>query len=127
MNAVSVSNIASVQSTISSLRLQLEKRREELERLRQALADLSDCQDDFHAKKHLCLEPELEKSTWYGELADDFESLRKEDVQGDYVEIYKEQMDNVIAAVEAKIQEVKQAIQALEASIVAQEATLATL
>lgn len=127
MDVASLNSIASVQVTIGSLRLQLEKKREELERLNQALSDLSDCQDDFHEKKHLCLEPELEKTTWYGALANDFDSLREGEVQTNYVGVYKEQIDDAIAAVEAKIEEVKQAIDSLETSITFQEATLANL
>lgn len=127
MNAVALSNIASIQGTISSLNLQLDMKREELNRLSQALSELSNCQGDFHAKKTLCLEPELTSSSWYGELASDFDSLRENDVQGSYIEISDVQMDDAISMLEAKIQEVKQEIQILESSITAQQTMLSSL
>ncbi|GGB50003.1 DUF5082 domain-containing protein [Virgibacillus dakarensis] len=127
MDAGTLSSIASVQGSISSLSLQLGAKREEMERLNQASSELLDCQGDFHAKKPLCLKPELTVTTWYGELADNFDTLREDELYGSYVEISDEQLDEAISKLEAKIQEVKQEIQSLEASIAAQRAMLASL
>lgn len=48
-------------------------------------------------------------------------------MQGGYVRIYDEQLDNAISLVEAKIKEVKQAIQSLKASIADQQIMLTSL
>ncbi|MEW9677684.1 DUF5082 family protein [Lentibacillus sp. L22] len=127
MNAVTLGSIASVQGAISGLRLQLEAKREELERLNRALSELSDCQNDFHTKKPLCLKPELTATTWFGEWADDFDSIRENELQESYVEISDEQLDDAISKLEAKIQEIKLEIQSLEASIAAQRTIIAGL
>lgn len=97
------------------------------ERLNQALSELSDCQNDFHEKKPFCLKPELTATTWFGEWADDFDSVRESELQESYVEISDEQLDDAISKLEAKIQEIKLEIQSLEASIAAQRTIIAGL
>ncbi|WP_158701667.1 YwqH-like family protein [Lentibacillus sp. Marseille-P4043] len=129
MNTISSLNsqIASLRSSISSMNQQLNKKREELERLNRAQSQLLDCQSDFNSNQHLCLKPELTPTTWHGKLAGDYDLLRENELQASYIVISDEQLQNALAKLAEKIQEIKQEIRDLEASISSQNASLSSL
>ncbi|MGM8366785.1 YwqH-like family protein [Virgibacillus sp. W0181] len=109
--------ISVLQSSIHSLNVQAEQKREELERLERVFRNLERCQNELQQHEQLCLSPELTPNSWHGQLAADFQNLRKSLLQMSYQALTNNQLEDSLSKIAAKIESLKQTIINLEASI----------
>lgn len=118
------SQITSTQNYLYSLNAQLEERRQKLERLALVLTNLYDGKNDFQQNENLCLTPDLSATTWRGNIAQQFQNFRENEVQSGYYSISVKQLGMVIYLLNEKIREIKQSIIALRMDISSQKTEL---
>ncbi|WP_018664294.1 YwqH-like family protein [Heyndrickxia acidiproducens] len=89
-------------SAISLMNLQLSRNQEELERLKKSKKELVESKHALAEKEHLCLQPALSASTWQGQLAKQFQTVRKNELLESYKATEK-QINTALKLLEGKI------------------------
>lgn len=110
-------------SYLASLLSQLSEKQEQLSRLKICESELQNLQGEFRQNQKLVKEPQLTSATWEGNLADTFESIRKE-ADTSYKGISDTQLNGVLKDIADKILSLIQEIQLLESQIAAERARM---
>ncbi|MGG3800180.1 YwqH-like family protein [Metabacillus fastidiosus] len=110
-------------SYLASLLSQLSEKQEQLSRLKTCESELQNLQGEFRENQKLLKEPQLTSVTWAGDLADTFESIRKE-ADTSYKDISDTQLNAVLKDIADKILSLIQEIQLLEIQIAAERARM---
>nr|QRZ19428.1 hypothetical protein JUJ52_07045 [Virgibacillus sp. AGTR] len=92
------------------LNAQLDEKRRELERLALVHSNLYDYQKELKQHRDLCINPELSETTWYGQLANQFQQYRDQEILSNYQSLYDYQLVQTLDQLNDKIRETKQAI-----------------
>jgi outer membrane lipopolysaccharide assembly protein LptE/RlpB len=103
---------------------QLQQKQENLTRLKTALAQLLNCEGEFHYNKGICLNPSLSKKTWNGSMANDFDVFKQRELQESFQSIKDRDLQQVISRLEAEIEKIKQEIFSLESNRSSQQSRL---
>lgn len=119
--------IATLENSIYSMNMQIERKREELERLKRTQSQLVDYQNDFHQQRNIWNKPELSKATWQGQLANDFQSFRNNELHASYEMISDKQFNDAMTRLENEISTIQQSIGDLQANISTQQSSLGDL
>lgn len=110
MGASITNHIVELQDSIYYMNIQIDQQQVALERLQTARTELIDYQNEIHQKENNCHAPDLPKSSWYGSLAKEFDTLRSNNLQPAYRTIPYKQLDGIILIIEGKIKETQQVI-----------------
>lgn len=89
-------------SAIPLMNLQLSRNQEELERLKKSKKELLESKYALAEKEHLCLQPALSTSTWQGQLAKQFQIVRKNELLESYKATEK-QINTALKLLDGKI------------------------
>lgn len=100
----------------------LRKKQNDLSRLQTCNGQLTGKQGEFSSNQHLMTEPELTSTTWKGTLATRFDDIRANGILASYQEIQTTQFNTVFSTLSAKIQQIKQEIEYIRATIARLEA-----
>ncbi len=100
----------------------LRKKQNDLSRLQTCNGQLAGKQGEFSSNQYLMTEPELTPTTWQGTLATRFDDIRANGILASYQEIQTTQFNNVFSTLSAKIQQIKQEIEYIRATIARLEA-----
>lgn len=91
-------------SAIPLMNLQLSRNQEELERLKKSKKELVESKLVLVEKEHLCLQPALSASTWQGQLAKQFQTVRKDEL----LESYKATEKQINTALKLLVEKISQ-------------------
>jgi len=103
----------------------LQKKQSDLRRLESCEGKLTGKQSEFSSNAYLMTEPVLTATTWKGTLATKFDDIRIDGILASYQEIQTTQFNNVFTTLSNKIQQIKQEIESILATIAQLEAAMA--
>lgn len=95
----------------------LQKKQSDLQRLQICKGQLIIKKGEFLANTYLMTKPELTSSTWQGQLARQFETIRIDGILASYQEIQSSQFNQVFSVLSSKMYEIAQEIEAIKQTI----------
>ncbi|MGD6964309.1 YwqH-like family protein [Fictibacillus phosphorivorans] len=95
----------------------ISKAREDQKRLYMCQSKLMYKQHDFILLQNKCLDPELSPSTWHGQHAMQFQSIRESGIKADCIEISSNQFEAIFDMISSKIAMLNAEISSLQQSI----------
>ncbi len=95
----------------------ISKAQEELNRLYMCQSKLTYKQHEFMLLENKCLEPELSPTTWHGQHAMTFQSIRESGIHADCADIASNQFTAIFNAISSKIAMLNAEISSLQQSI----------
>ncbi|MFG6495746.1 DUF5082 family protein [Fictibacillus sp. UD] len=95
----------------------ISKAQEELNRLYLCQSKLTYKQHEFMLLEKKCLDPELSPSTWHGNHAMQFQSIRESSIHADCLDIGSNQFAAIFDAISSKIAMLNSEISSLQQSI----------
>ncbi|BAC14545.1 hypothetical conserved protein [Oceanobacillus iheyensis HTE831] len=88
--------MSNVHEQIYNLNYQMNQRREDLERLEQVISDVEIYQQEYDQSKKHWEQPSLTRTTWTGDFAEQFESMRQENIRESYHHVSRIQLEQIL-------------------------------
>lgn len=116
--------MSNVHEQIYNLNYQMDQRREDLERLEQVISDVKLYQQEYHQSKKHWEQPLLTGSTWTGDFAEQFESMREENIRESYHHVSTIQLEQILHTLLKARDTLRSEVAGLESDIQHQELRL---
>ncbi|GLO67252.1 MULTISPECIES: DUF5082 family protein [Oceanobacillus] len=116
--------MSNVHEQIYNLNYQMDQRREDLERLEQVISDVKLYQQEYNQSKKHWEQPLLTHSTWAGDFAEQFESIREENIRESYHHVSRIQLDQILHTLLKARDTLRSEVTGLESDIQHQELRL---